>query len=108
MARSVYSTRLIIANASVSASGSYTVPEGFVAVVRDFEMYCAAGSTAPYAYLEITGAVNAVFAYVKGDSPGTAQWTGRQVLEPGEELLAQGNSESTQTLLVSGYLLTLP
>lgn len=107
MALPVYSTRFLY-TANIVSAPSYTVPEGFVAVVRDLDASCPSPVTGYYVYL-----VNTTRSYIIAISTfpsdnNSAQWRGRQVIPAGESIALNGNPPTGATATVSGYLLTLP
>ena len=107
MSSSVYSVRFI-SNFAISCFGEYTVPEGYRAIVRDADSWHEAGGTgADYIYLSVTS-IGGAFWYQTFDDSNWVSWRGRQVINEGEQLVAQGNSEVPMSVMVSGYLLTLP
>jgi hypothetical protein len=107
MSRPVYSTRFT-AEYAVSPSASYTVPSGFVAVVRDCDAWCQAGSTDPWAAWGCTTLGGAVWEEFSAGSINFVGWRGRQVFYEGEVLYILGNSETPMFIILSGYLLTTP
>ena len=101
----VYSTRLLVCHNLVEVA-TYTVPDGFIAVVRDIDSYASAG------LLEIAvtvfGNLSQIIDWWVIDT-GTSiihQWRGRQVLYAGEQLqvLTTGPTDIT----ISGYELVAP
>ena len=107
MSRPVYSTRFI-AGFAPSVAGSYTVPAGFVAIVRDIDAWHeAGGSGSDYLYASVVS-LGGAFFYETFAASQWISWRGRQVINPGEELVVQGNSTVNQSVMVSGYLLMLP
>lgn len=101
----VYSTRFLAWAASESPP-AFTVPMGYVAVVRDADIYSGGGALTNWVL-----SVNLVAHFAAGQFTiealaQTAQWRGRQVLNPGEFLVfaADGSTDG----MVSGYLLALP
>lgn len=101
----VYSTRFL-GWASESTPPAYTVPAGYVVVVRDADIYSGGGSI-----IDWTLSVNGVARFAAGQFTvesiaQTAEWRGRQILNPGELLVfaADGATDG----MVSGYLLPLP
>lgn len=107
MASTVYSTRFIAA-ALEPAGLYYTVPEGFVAVVRDID---AVGTGGEYiqAALETVGSTFWLDYFPESGSYGWIGWRGRQICQPGEQIsVFVSGTESGGTVAVSGYLLTLP
>jgi hypothetical protein len=107
VASTVYSVRFI-SDYAAPVSGTYVVPAGFRAIVRDVDAYNApGGASEDYVFvgvLEIGGA----FMYQHFGDAGWVGWRGRQVVNEGETIQVGGNTESVQSIQVSGYLLTLP
>jgi hypothetical protein len=101
----VYSTRFLAWAASEFVP-VYVVPSGYVAVVRDADVYSFGGAMTNFK-LGVNGIANfwaGQFTIIA--EAQVAQWRGRQVLMPGEELLFE--SDEPTDGLVSGYLLGLP
>ena len=105
MALQIYSSRLLAWSADESPA-PFTVPTGFVCVVRDADVWSGGGELINYQL-----AVNAVAKFWAGQFTieslaQVGQWRGRQVVMPGEDLVF--SSDGATDGLVSGYLLTLP
>jgi len=101
--RTVYSTRFLAWEAEETPPG-FTCPTGYVAVVRDADIYSGGG-----ALTNFTLSINTLAHFWAGQFTiealaQVAQWRGRQVLEPGELLVFA--SDGPTDGLVSGYLLT--
>lgn len=99
----VYSTRFLGWAAS-STPPAYEVPTGYVAVVRDVDVYSGGG-----AMINWKLSINEVATFAAGQFTiealaQVAQWRGRQVLNAGEVLVfaADGATDG----VISGYLLT--
>ena len=103
---SVYSTRFIEVS-SLTPSAAYTVPAGFVAVVRDLDAV-SQGSVAVAELVMVGAAGQAIYlAFAPISTSMWFGWRGRQVLLAGETLhvdVANGPWDVS----VSGYLLTAP
>lgn len=101
----VYSTRFF-ANLLVNSSVAFLVPGGYIAVVRHVD--CS--QTSPGGFICQVGiAGHANFFSVDMGLTTTvswASWAGRQVLNAGEQLVANG--VGTGDVVASGYLLTTP
>jgi hypothetical protein len=102
MAALVYSHRFM-AWAAQTFPTPYVVPSGYVAVVRDIDIWSGGG-----AIIQWTVAINTIARFVGGAFTVTsvqqvAQWRGRQILNAGEELTfaATGALDGA----ISGYLL---
>lgn len=102
----VYSTRFIEVKGGTTFYG-YTVPLGFVAVIRDVDTY--ASSELAFAQVFLEGALGqALWWWQSGlgqDSYGS--WRGRQVVMAGETFGLRINVSHADATC-SGYLLTLP
>jgi hypothetical protein len=105
-----YSTRFIAVRQSISSGdGLYTVPSGYVAVVRDVvlwnndsgEQSMSIGATVP-------GPLNVLISqWFNVGSNATVEWQGRQVLNAGDELWAYSAGVDA-SVMASGYLLSSP
>lgn len=109
MPSSVYSTRFVksaLTNANVTY---YTVPAGFVAVVRTMTAaWTTTGTTGGVVQVLLNGANSWVWV-VKTPAPDSdsALWDGRLVLPAGELIRAAATASGTIHLTVSGYLLSV-
>ena len=108
MAR-VYSDRLLAV--SESTTGSATVPDGFIWVVRDIVAFWD-GSSDPsleLANLSISPSTLVLdwIAVGSGGARVVEHWEGRQVITTGETL-TWGSTTDTWFVMVSGYVLALP
>lgn len=107
MARPVYSIRFIEAR-GLDSTSSYTVPEGFVAVIRDLDAYCDA--TLGFADLFLHGAGGQAIAWHSWEATtqDQFQWRGRQVILAGETFDVEADTGIGVAIdvTVSGYLLT--
>lgn len=101
----VYSTRLLAWAASETPPG-FTVPTGYVCVVRDADIYSAGGALTNFVLSVNTIAHFFAGAFTIEATAQVAQWRGRQVVNPGEILVFA--SDGPTDGLVSGYLLALP
>lgn len=107
MATAVYSVRFIAVN-SVGGEGTYTVPSGYRAIVRDIDTAQVGGeANTPW------DCVNDSLGYViaGGFYEGVEsyeQWRGRQVVNEGETIETSSGGSGLCSFAVSGYLLTLP
>lgn len=107
MARAVYSTRFIGFESAVNATDSYTVPSGFVAVIRDITAFLASSAvTLAQVFIEEPNCV-LLDATGSGLTPTIAQWTGRTVCNEGEHIEAVIDAAAACSIAVSGYLLSL-
>jgi hypothetical protein len=103
--RPIYSTRLL-AWAADSTPPPYLVPTGYVAVVRDIDVWSGGG-----AMINWQVAVNTIAKFAAGQFTiesiaQTAQWRGRQVLNAGEFLVF--SADGVVDGMISGYLLAVP
>lgn len=108
MARDVYSFRFIQAH-GLTGTVAYTVPDDYIAVVRDVDSYI--GSPLGLNNLYLHGALGQTIWWTTatiGESM-YASFRGRQVYEPGEEIELEADVGLTDAydVTVSGYLLTL-
>lgn len=99
----VYSTRFIGLAVTAGESAYYTVPEGYVAVVRDISILpTASGLTS--AQVAING-VTRFFQVVSATSGVSLHQEMRAVLNPGEELVFDCAGANCY-VCISGYLLS--
>lgn len=98
----IYSVRFI-ADSSAGSPVSYTVPDGYVAVLRSVNTVLS--SSGSFANLQISnlGVYVCFFAATAADE--FFSWDGRQVLQEGDVLESYVSSAGS-TQLVSGYLLS--
>lgn len=90
----------------LNGTAVYTVPAGFVAVLRDLDAYFG-GDIAPQNMFLHGPAGQAI--WWNGWTvliAGVAQWRGRQVIQGGESF--DVTTDAPMDVSVSGYLLTLP
>ena len=107
MARPLYSTRFLAPSGAGNQTVDYTVPAGYIAIVRDVTAYLG-GDTVEVAQCYLTDP-QCVLLSANGstDGAGVRQWTGRQVLEAGEVLQALILTTVFTSLIASGYLFTV-
>lgn len=103
--RPVYSTRFT-AWAASELPPAFTVPVGYVAVIRDLDVWSGGG-----AMINWEMGVNGVCKLAAGQFTvisvaQVATWRGRQVVEPGEEIFFQSDGPTDGA--ISGYLLSTP
>lgn len=105
----IYSTQFICEVLGASNLTLYTVPSGFVVVVRSIELGDRSGSSTNSCTVFATagGTIQAVITN-SGNFPafGSLHWDGRAVLNSGQSIGA-GVGAST-SVFVSGYLLSTP
>lgn len=98
----VYSHRFV-AWASSSTPPAYVVPLGYVAILRDIDVYSGGGSI-----IDWHAGINEVCIVAAGQFtveslPQTLTWRGRQVVNPGEAIYFA--SDGATDGAISGYLL---
>lgn len=98
-----YSTRFL-AWSSSELVPVYTVPTGYLIVVRDLDVWSGGGAMINWQLQVVEGAKFAAGQFTVESIAQTAQWRGRQILYAGEELLFQ--SDGPTDGMCSGYLLT--
>lgn len=107
MTLSVYSHR-IYAEAGLNGSYVYTVPAGYVLVLRDIDAY--ANVTLASREIHVLGSAGQTIWWHAWNSTSnaqeTAQWRGRQVLIAGETLTF--TTSDLIDITASGYLLATP
>ena len=106
MARAVYSTQLLQLDGDPQPSGSFTVPAGLVAVVRDIVIWCGAAASGEYS--EVWGPSGSSILVSTYPATGYVleHWTGRQVFTEGQSIGVASNASGPGSVLVSGYLLS--
>ncbi len=101
----VYSVQLA-AIVGLDGPATFTVPDGFVWVLRDVDVWYVGFLTNVVHLLGSAGQTIWGNAFAGAEQPQYASWRGRQVLNPGQTF---GLSSSSATdFTVSGYSLTLP
>jgi hypothetical protein len=103
----VYSTLLFTGLLPVGTGTLYTVPSGYVAVVRDIEVWSGATSQAGINFGLLSSGFYAVIWNLEIQPSAWQQWKGRVVAPAGLELQGYGGGQSTIHACVSGYLLSL-
>lgn len=104
-----YSTRFYSDTFDTGSPVLYTVPAGYVAVIRDMRLYAATSSTAEVA-IEVTnpGPATTIIFFNNDVSPGDyVEWQGRVVIDDGAEIIGV-TTEPGITAHISGYLLAAP
>jgi hypothetical protein len=106
MARNVFTVSIYANAMPVGATSIYTVPVGFVFVLRDVDMTNNGASNDIYSILDFTANIFIV-KYLNVPPDTSVQWCGRQPFVAGEQIglesaLGIGNAR------VSGYLLVAP
>jgi len=106
MAQPVYSTQFCKGSVGGSPAILYTVPAGYIAVLRSIAAYNNTG-TAQSVLLSPGVSGSSEGAFAKDDSLASGdvfQWEGRQVLNAGEQLIV-AFPNATVAVMASGYLL---
>jgi hypothetical protein len=87
------------------SSLDYTVPAGYRAVIRSFDV--SFNTATGFIWLAIANVGNIVQLVAGGGTPGqgSASWHGRQVANQGEVIQCYGNTSGD--CWVSGYLLSV-
>lgn len=106
MAQSVYSTRFILAPA-LEGLADYTVPDGFVAVIREVDASIGATVSAFEVSLVVPGPVTAWLVSQAGSDGASFQFTGRVVVLAGESFAVRTDGAALD-VICCGYLLSLP
>lgn len=107
MPRAVYSTRFLAFSTTSTEEETYTVPSGFVAVLRDVDVYHQGGAADGWS-VQLVDPLCYLMTGGDTGSAGLAQWSGRQIFNAGEQL--QGTLYSAgdlASMMASGYLLAL-
>jgi len=110
VAQTVYSTRFVKAALTASNTTYYTVPTGYVAVVRTMTLaWSSLARTGGVGQVLLNGANSFVWIVpIAGSELASANWDGRLVLPAGELIRAATTATGVVHLTVSGYLLGLP
>lgn len=108
MASFVYSTRFVKSALTNTNVTYYTVPTGYVAVVRTMTVaWTALARSAGVFQILLNGANSWVWVGAIGASEqSSAVWNGRLVLPAGELIRAAATATGTIHFTASGYLLT--
>lgn len=106
---SLYSIRLFAGQLEAEVNPAYTVPDGFVAVIRDIVVYNETGDTDTFNAVAIVPGPLSLIAWSFADQTvyTSAQWQGRQVLNAGDVLYFYAGHYPWH-VLASGYLLSSP
>jgi hypothetical protein len=107
VATPVYSTRFL-ASPDPTFPPTYTVPEGFVAVVREVDVYCAPSEGGSNCLVQLVDPPCVIYANPSLTAGHTDHLSTRQVFQAGEQLTINSTLGAESSVLVSGYLLTLP
>lgn len=104
-----YSTQFIAGTPTPSTPLEYIVPELYVAVIRDVEVWLSSGAplTVYVAAVKPGPLTVAISVFDVTGGATSQQWKGRAVLNAGDTLEA-AVSAGAATVLVSGYLLSAP
>jgi hypothetical protein len=107
VSRPVYSTRFI-AEANAGLHGTYTVPPGYLAIVRDITLWCDSPQ-AGWGLVSCIASLGVVIFATPFDHDNTSySWQGRAVVNELEEISCDSSTGLIYSAIVSGYLLTLP
>lgn len=103
----LYSTQFAAVQGLVASSHTYTVPAGFIAIVRDIDAFADTSGTSTF--LVARGPASNVFFYAEFllATTSSKEWRGRQVLNTGETLVLQAGPAAVD-VMASGYLLSMP
>jgi hypothetical protein len=105
-----YSTQLWVVNNDLSAAPTvYTVPTGYVAVMRDVSITNQTGSAAVIQIgANVPGPLTVLVTQWDSVNDGdTVEWQGRAVFNPGDQIFVGVYSGYALTI-GSGYLLSSP
>lgn len=104
----IYSFR-IFGNQGLTGTVSYTVPVGYVLVVRCIDVYATGVLSAPFTYVFAHGSVGEAFFYYQWQPAVQAWegWRGRQVFDSGRTFNIEAFNGPVD-VSASGYLLTAP
>lgn len=108
-AQPVYSAQFIVSN-DYTGTDEFLVPANYVAVIRDFSVWLAAGGALAQLYIQNSEAAPAVVAAQVSTVgvPGYAQWQGRVVVPPGGLITLDSESFGTGLhVYCGGYLLAM-
>jgi hypothetical protein len=102
-----YSTQFFAGAIGLGTTALYTVPTGFVVVVRDVTVYGNFATAEQVGVgLEVAGSISGYLLFANPLHPGDlAEWQGRQVINAGGVLTAVSGG-SGPIVWASGYLLT--
>lgn len=98
-----YSHRFLAWSASMTPP-AYEVPSGYVAVIRDLDVWSGGGSIINWTLAVNTVAKIAGGAFTLISEQQVATWRGRQIVQAGEFITF--TSDGATDGMVSGYLLT--
>jgi hypothetical protein len=103
----VYSV-LFLSQKGLTGSLVYTVPPGYVGILRDADVYAGASLLDQSLFMEDSFTGGAITGWVQSEGNAFAGiWRGRQVMEAGRGFLFNVAS-GTWDVRASGYLLTAP
>lgn len=104
---SVWSTRFIGEALVDGDVATYTVPDGMVAILTDVESTVSGEDSGASVYATGEAGNWQLFYLYPPTADTSAQWTGRIVLQAGEELHVYQEG-TTGSVTACGYLLTAP
>jgi hypothetical protein len=110
VAQTVYSSRFVKSALTATNTTYYTVPAGYVAVVRTMTLaWASLARTAGVGQVLLNGANSYVWIVpIAGSELSSAVWDGRLVLPAAEIIRAATTATGVVFLTVSGYLLAVP
>lgn len=110
MAQPLYSVRFVKTILTAANTTYYTVPVGFVAVLRCMTLaWAALARTAGTGDISLNGANAWIWRQSIGASEiSSALWEGRVVLPAGEIIRASTSATGVVHFTASGYLLSVP
>jgi hypothetical protein len=106
MARPIYSTRFFQIS-GLTGTHPYTVPAGFVAVVRDLDAFADPTISGSDLFFQGVATQTIWWNNFPVDQRSYGSFRGRQVFNPGETWFVTVDGDPVD-VTVSGYLLTTP
>jgi hypothetical protein len=104
-----YSKQLFLGSVDTVGQVLYTVPAGYITVVRDIEVLHVSSDSGTFSiYDQGPGSSAATIWFVGVADLAWAQWKGRAVMNAGDQLIASVSDAGTYQAIVSGYLLSAP
>lgn len=104
MAGTVYSTLFLASYVEDGASATYSVPDGYLAVVRDVVFSSDTGDGSTAYVIDASGIAIALLTLPDDGSPDSDHWTGNQVVT---DSIIAGSTGASTAVRVSGFLLTV-
>lgn len=109
MAQPVYSSSFFAGATEDGTLDAYTVPAGFIAIIRFVTIFNFSGSTVTVD-IDFAGSGSRTGVILYQEVPSGApsvDWDGRLVLAPGD-VVRITNSTASTVVSISGYLLSTP